>query len=431
MGQSLSGFIETLGAALQLYAPAVGDHTLALQQAQGDVPSSKRVCEALHSIVEIQHDIHNSLLLFVNHKFEIQPPYSASPERMVSKLFLRAQQWQEEGLLMKILESREPFVVPMQLSSFDCPSSVLIIPLLLRGAGKAYFIGESVRPPQGYDADELAHIAAYAESAAQSIDNNRSAEELHVLTTRISLMNDQLSHTSKLASLGQLTGTVAHEINNPLQIMTAHLQLLENGVGDSARRIQIIKEQCNRLIGLSRRLLDYSRTGTDASEIEQHNASTVVRDVLSFIEAQFTRDSIKIITHFESDDLYVRCRRHQIEQVLLNLCMNARDAMPSGGTLTVGVFSMDDTVVISIADTGIGIDAEHCPRIFDAYFTTKPKGKGTGLGLSIVRSIIEHHGGSVRMVSERGKGSTFKCTLPRVLNTAHRTQRRHVHTHLV
>jgi len=210
-----------------------------------------------------------------------------------------------------------------------------------------------------------------------AIDNIRSAEEIQKMNRRLQELNRQLLQSAKLASLGELAATVAHEINNPLQILLGHVQLLENGIGDPKARIRIIKQQVYRIRDITQHLLQLARSIPSESPPEPVNVVQVLRSVLSFLSAQLQRDGIELVTEFEMAECWVLGNALQLEQVFM-----------------------------------IGIPEEHLPKIFDPFFTTKPPGKGTGLGLAIARDIILNHHGHISVSSEVGKGTSVRILLP-------------------
>lgn len=232
------------------------------------------------------------------------------------------------------------------------------------------------------------------------------------MNKRLGQLNKQMLQSSKLASIGELAGSVAHEVNNPLQILLAHLQLLESGVGSSERRIEIIKQQVYRISDITRRLLDFARNAPSETQLERVEVNFVINEVLFFINSQLNRDGIQIYTECEEPSPAISATKTQIEQVLLNLMLNARDAMPDGGTITITSYTEKNRAFITIADTGIGIPEDQIASIFEPFYSTKPQGKGTGLGLSIVKTITAQFRGEIMVSSQDGKGTTFKLAFP-------------------
>ncbi|MGZ8450405.1 MAG: sensor histidine kinase, partial [Candidatus Deferrimicrobiaceae bacterium] len=243
-------------------------------------------------------------------------------------------------------------------------------------------------------------------------------------------LEKQLAHAQRVESIGRLAGGVAHDFNNLLVVILGHAELLltrpaavDPAVGDSLREIRKAGE---RAANLTRQLLAFGRK--QVLTIKTIDLNRVIAD----FEGMLTRlipESIEVTTHLTRDLGSVKADPFQIEQILLNLCINARDAMPDGGRLIIGTanVSLDEEyakshtgvrpgpyIMLEVSDTGSGMDAETTGKIFDPFYTTKEKGKGTGLGLSTVFGIVMQHGGNIWVYSKPGKGTTFKVYLPRV-----------------
>jgi signal transduction histidine kinase len=323
-------------------------------------------------------------------------------------------QLEEGGIIDWTLEERRAVIVPnLHESTLAFQSNVILIPLFLRGARYGIFAGFTAESEASFKNEDIAALTSLVESAAVALDNIRSSEEISRMNQRLAQLSNQMVQSSKLASIGELAGNIAHEINNPLQILLAHLQLLESGVGDPARRVEVIKQQIFRISDITRRLLDFARSAPGDATPAPITLSSLIDEVLLFVGSQLQRDGIRVEKECEDPSPVIAGIKTQIEQVLLNIIINARDAMPDGGLLTIGAFATSDhQALITIADTGTGITEEHLPFIFDSFYTTKPVGKGTGLGLSVTQNIIQQHHGKIELVSQPRKGTTFKITLP-------------------
>jgi two-component system cell cycle sensor histidine kinase/response regulator CckA len=243
-------------------------------------------------------------------------------------------------------------------------------------------------------------------------------------------LEKQLAQAQRVESIGRLAGGVAHDFNNLLVVILGHADLLLNrpaaadpAVGDSLREIRKAGE---RAANLTRQLLAFGRK--QVLTIKTIDLNRVIAEFEGML-TRLIRESIDVKTHLAPDLGSVKADPFQIEQILLNLCINARDAMPDGGRLTIETtnVSLDEEfakghtevrpgpyVMLAVSDTGSGMDAETVGKIFDPFYTTKEKGKGTGLGLSMVYGIVKQHGGNIWVYSEPGRGTTFKVYLPRV-----------------
>jgi signal transduction histidine kinase/ActR/RegA family two-component response regulator len=241
-------------------------------------------------------------------------------------------------------------------------------------------------------------------------------------------LEDQLRQAQKMDAVGKLAGGVAHDFNNLITVMKMHCEFLAEGMDKSDPRLEDVREigdAANRAAALTRQLLAFSRKQVLKPEVVK------VNDVLAGLQGMLSRligEDIKVDTELAGDDPSVLADRGQLEQVVVNLAVNARDAMTGGGRLTLrtATVRMDGAyaqahgaavpqglyTMISVTDTGCGIPKEIQDRIFEPFFTTKELGRGTGLGLSTVYGIVKQSNGFVWVYSEAGLGTTFKIHLP-------------------
>jgi two-component system cell cycle sensor histidine kinase/response regulator CckA len=237
-----------------------------------------------------------------------------------------------------------------------------------------------------------------------------------------------LERAQRLEALGRLTGGIAHDFNNMLGVITGHSQLVQrllpSGHPASIGLDQVVKAS-ERAAALTRQLLAFSRE--PSREQGPLDLEQVVAEVGEMLRRVIAED-VELEIRSGAGPATVAVPRMQLEQLLLNLALNARDAMPSGGRMRIETAERDVEpaegarlaapsgryVVLVVSDTGIGMDAETRRRIFEPFFTTKPEGKGSGLGLATVREIVARWGGAIDVESEPGSGSTFRVYLPRV-----------------
>lgn len=227
----------------------------------------------------------------------------------------------------------------------------------------------------------------------------------------------QLIQSEKLASLGRMAAGVAHEINNPLTgVVTFGHLLLSALPADSLERkdVEVIIEQANRCSNIIKGLLGFSRAAlTEKTEV---NINDLLKGTLHIVKHRADFFNIQIIALLDESLPPVWADGLQLEQVFLNMIMNAADAMEGAGTLTISTRHVMDNgrafAEVGFSDTGYGISGEDMPKIFEPFFTTKPVGKGTGLGLAVSHGIIEKHGGTILVKSEVKKGTSFFIRLP-------------------
>jgi PAS domain S-box-containing protein len=232
-------------------------------------------------------------------------------------------------------------------------------------------------------------------------------------TTERVKLEEQLQISDKMASLGLLAAGVAHEVNTPLTGISSYTQMLLEGADPDDPRallLEKIERQTFRAAKIVNGLLNLARPAqTDAGPVDLHG---VLGDVLSLLEHQFKSASIQLRKELDREAPVIEGVEHKLQQVFLNLFLNARDAMPKGGWLSVTTRTLEDRTVVEVADTGSGIPVEHLSRIYDPFFTTKPIGKGTGLGLSIAYGIVQEHNGTLACESTPGQGTRFVLTFP-------------------
>jgi two-component system, NtrC family, sensor kinase len=267
-------------------------------------------------------------------------------------------------------------------------------PLNARG-GRRFVVNVSIAPLVGKDGARLGRLIL-----------------LDDITQRVQL-EEQIVQTEKLTSLGLLAAGVAHEVNTPLAVISNYIQMLAKQIpGDDPRQrtIDRIVNQTFRASEIVNNLLNFSRTG--GSEFEELNLNSVLEETLTLVQHPFRTARVNVLRNYGRDLPAVLGSTTRLQQVFLNLFMNARDAMPEGGMLEVRTGARNGSVEVEVTDTGMGISPEHLSRIFDPFFTTKTSGRGTGLGLSVSYGIIKEHAGKVDVHSTPGKGTSFRLEFP-------------------
>ena len=382
--------------AIYLYEPA-GNH-LALRASAGfsELPDFSRPVDLgligrafqSHQVQQIE-----SLAQWTTLVWETTPD---APERLLSALRL---------------ERPPTGAIAIPLLTLDVVIGVL---LLLRTSGEGTFTTEARATLEG-----LANLAAVA------ILESRSVRTASTLTSQVAQLEQQqramaerltaaeaaMLQGARLAAVGQLAASIAHEINNPLYAVRNCLYLLEEDLPATLRDSEFLtlaRDQLARIAGIIERMRDFYRPSR--GDMEPHDLNGLLENTLTLAGLQTRHVAIQVIFTPANDLPDVMGNGDQLRQVFLNLILNAIDAMPDGGTLTVRTMAGPTVAVVEVQDSGVGIPDDIRTHLFDAFFTTKPT--GTGLGLSISAHIVAQHGGQLEVESRVGHGSTFRVVLP-------------------
>lgn len=274
-------------------------------------------------------------------------------------------------------------------------------------------------------ADARLTLEGLANLAATSISEERSTraaaalsrqlasleEQQQTLTERVTSAEAAMLQAARLAAVGQLAASIAHEINNPLYATRNCLYLLYEDLPPDLRDshyLNVAREQLGRIAGIIDRMRQFSRP--NRGELAPADLNQLLEGTLALAVVNIRHTSIRVIFSPDPQLPEVICNGDQLRQVFLNLILNASDAMPQGGTLTIRTVAGPTVAVVEVQDTGVGIPADLRPRLFEPFFTNKAH--GTGLGLSISAHIVTQHGGQIEVDSVEGQGSTFRVALP-------------------
>ena len=249
-------------------------------------------------------------------------------------------------------------------------------------------------------------------------ERRRAEDALRERTDELRATTQQLWQAAKLAGVGELAASIAHELNNPLGTVSLRVEglLAKTPEGDPRRRpLEVIEQEVERMAGLVGNLLQFSRAGRD--QVSTVDVAEEVVKTVELVTHHLRKRQVRVEPEFAPGVPHIHADRQQLRQVFLNLFTNAADAMPAGGRLVPrvrpGRLAPDrPAVVVEVADTGTGIPPELLARVCEPFFTTKDEGKGTGLGLAICRRIVQQHHGTLEVESRPGEGTTVRVTLP-------------------
>jgi signal transduction histidine kinase len=277
-----------------------------------------------------------------------------------------------------------------------------------------------------YTSEDLNVFSILATETAIAIENallyGNIEEQVRERTRELIEVQKQLIQAEKLATMGTLAGGVAHEINNPLAAILTNVQMLlatcdPQDPNIDRESLELIEEATKRCRTIVQKLMTYAKKPLESGKISEVNLLDVIKNAISFLSYQLKQDDIKIITEAKEGDYLVIGNPNELEQMVTNIILNARDAIrliKKSGEIHIRLLKTSEWLKIEIEDEGPGIRKDIASKIFDPFFTTKDVGKGLGLGLSICQSIIEKHNGRISFKSDLDKGSTFTIQLPRV-----------------
>jgi signal transduction histidine kinase len=307
--------------------------------------------------------------------------------------------------------------------------SVMSIPLITRERTVGVLNLFSMTGTNAFDEQALRLAQVYADQAAVFIENARLVEELRQAATELEARVEQRTlelresqaqviRAEKMAAVGRLAASVAHEVNNPLQSITLHLQLIaEEGLSDDGNgQLVIVQQELDRIAGIVRRLLDFQRP--KAGQRSEQKIADILEEVLALTGKQLQQSGVGVTSEVEDGLAPVMAVGDQLKQVFLNLVLNAVEAMPGGGEMLVRASQTDGKVHITFSDSGEGITPEEMDQLFEPFFSTKHT--GSGLGLAVSQEIVVQHGGTITAANRSGGGAIFTITLPERVNDPQR-----------
>jgi len=402
---------------------------------------SRGLKEVLHRFFTVQHlyerigrsrnidEIMDSLLSVAERVLPFRTAAIYLYDQTTGELLLRAERYLDdrcrsiiqshfdEGIIAWVMSEKRAVIIP-HLQDLTQDSSVpstgfVIVPMLAAN----YKIGvleiwhEAI--PEIRGSMQLEMLELLAKQATIAIENNQLYGQLKHAHELLKKSQEQAIHAEKMAAVGVLASGIAHEINNPLQVVLSRIQLLKRRLQEEPFKSSLTsaEKEALRISHIVGSVLRYAQN-QNQSQFQPCRINPMVMDALILAKAKLSLQGIKVKSDYAEDIPDLLLNTGEIEQVLLNLLENASHAMKSGGALSVRTCIRDRHVYIEIEDTGCGIPKEHLARIFEPFFTTKAPNEGAGLGLYVCYGIMERHRGSIRVESTVGVGTKFTLQLP-------------------
>ncbi len=389
------------------------DELVAMQRLSNSISAATDPEGIVGTLIELTKQvipvIDSNIFLFESGYVPLHPLSTRSSPRLVDE----AQEQMEAGILDWVMSENKTVVIPdlAYLGATGSTRNFVIVPLVIRNTGLGVYMIQTTKPQSAFSNQDIQLLSVLANQAAVGVENWRTFNELVKANADLKASQAQMIQSAKLAAIGELAASIVHEIKNPLQILMMHLEMFEKGK-PLPNWIDMLGQQVKRLSEIAGRLMNFARNVNDDGVMEAVNINRDIEEVVAMVEHDFASSTINIIVSLQKEIDPVLGNSNYLQQVFLNLFINARDAMPNGGTLTVCSESDKESVIVKVQDTGAGIDQENLDKIFSAFFTTKEAGKGTGLGLSVCKKIVDQHGGSIRVESEINRGTTFVIQIP-------------------
>jgi len=353
--------------------------------------------------------LESNVFLFDAPGKRLLPLTSHGSDRLVEE----AHQHLESGIIDWVFSEKKTVIIPdlANLVSDGSPKNFVIVPLALRNENIGIYLIHTPKPQQEFTNQDMQLLSVLANQAAAGVENWRNHHQLVKANLELTASQAQMVQAAKLVALGELAAGIVHEIKNPIQILLTHVDLVLRG-SPMPGWVELFNTEVRRLAEITRRLMTFSHTVSDDPRLEPVDVNKALEDIVAIVQHDLKNNKVLIQRQYAETLPTIIGNANYLQQAFMNLLINARDAMPRGGTVTVKTELKELQVVVHFTDTGIGIPKEQLDRIFSAFFTTKEPGKGTGLGLSICKKIVSQHRGEIKVSSEVNVGTTFSIILP-------------------
>lgn len=396
------------------------DELLSLQKLSEAIRSTLSAEEVVEALIHLTEKIlpveSCGAFLLEEDTGRLQAVGASKPSSLLSKA---AAAQSGEGIMDWAISQGKPIVVPdMESLSNDMDASsernFVIAPFVVGNRGIGVFLIYTSMSQQAFTRHTIELLSLLTSQAAVAIENARIYKALYDTHQALKASQAQLVYTSRLAAIGELATAVAHEVNNPLQIMLGYVQLIlmQDYVREAERkRLNMVRSQIEHISSITNGLLKFAHREENGGQFEWMDVRELLMRLVVLTRHALLRDHIEMQVSVDPDLPLIMGQESRLQQALMNLISNAHHAMSEGGVLSIRAHSKDGLLEMCFSDTGTGIPEEHMPHIFEPFFTTKGE-RAAGLGLSVCREVVEMHKGRIRVESEVGRGTTFWIYLP-------------------
>ncbi len=398
------------GTGPDLHGPA--DRLVAMQRLSDIISSSVEPELIVSTLIELSRQVipvvASNVFFFREGGGRLQPLSSKGSDRLQREV----ERQMEAGIIDWVIAEKKTVVIPDLERTLASGSSrnFVLVPLLLCNKGVGVYLIHTEQPRQEISRRDIQLLTILANQAAAGVENWRTRKELVRANEELKASQAQMMQAAKLAAIGELAASVAHEIKNPLQVMMMNLELVRSG-NQLPNWLDMFGKQVKRLSEITIRLMNFAKNVSEDAPQEPTDVNKALEDIVAIVQHEFRGNGIEIGMTLADSLPRVQGNANQLQQVFLNLLINARDAMPSGGRISIATAHTGYHLSIRFADTGTGMEKGVLGKIFDPFFTTKGE-KGTGLGLAVCHKIVLQHRGEIKVESEYGVGSAFTIFLP-------------------
>ena len=336
----------------------------------------------------------------------------------VQALQVRVRSHWEDGIIDWVMRERRPVVIDD--SDARSPEAVqprcfVMIPLIVGGKNVGIFILHCAREKDDFTLGQIQLLDVLANQTAAAVSNSRHYSDLESTHDQLVESQQQLLISAKQAAIGELAGGVAHEVNNPLQIILSRVQLMiaqNTGSEPVTKGLKLIENNVRRISKIIRALLGFAGHNKAGAEWNRFELNQAIQQAIALVKHQLDAQAIEIDIDIADDVPALLGNVGELEQVFINLMLNAQNAMPTGGDLRITARVEGEEIELRFSDSGTGVLPEHRDRLFEPFFTTRGDEGGTGLGLAVSYSIVEVHKGTLSISSDSEQGATFIIRLP-------------------